>query len=244
MSFSQKKFLSLSLLNQKKKLAYSIRQYLDGRQPLSYISGMLGWYRQTVGSGIAEPCGCRDWQMLHERLVQEIESTGQYNDIRLFDGVADTDGNGIIILDNIRAPYNAGGIMRSAEAFHAAKVVMCGITPTTQNAKTVRSAMNVPIQTEYYERTIEAVTHYQRQGYCIIAVEKTQTSADISSAGELPPVGKRAIVLGNEEFGISEEVLSSSDVTVHIPLSGSKNSLNVCTAAGIAMYCLLNDKFV
>jgi TrmH family RNA methyltransferase len=45
--------------------------------------------------------------------------------------------------------------------------------------------------------------------------------------------------LGNEEFGISQEVLEMSDLIVHIPLTGSKNSLNVCTAAGIAMYALL-----
>ena len=240
MSFSQSKFLTLSPLNQKKKLAYAIREYLDSRQPLSYISDMLGWYMHAVGCDIAVPHGSRDWQILHERLVQEIEAIGQYNDIKLFDDIASHNGEGIIVLDNIRAPYNVGGIMRSAEAFHAAKVVMCGITPTPDNAKVVRSAMNVPIQTEYCEQTLDAVTRYRQQGDCIIAVEKTKTSADISTLTGLPPIGRRVIVLGNEEFGIAEDVLSVSDMIVHIPLSGSKNSLNVCTAAGIAMYCLLN----
>ncbi len=237
MSFTQKKFQSLSPLNQKKKFAFAIREYLENKQPLEYVQTMLSWMDVNE-----MPANNREWQLLHQRLVQEIENSGQQVDVRLFDGEASDNGEGIIILDNIRAPYNVGGIMRSAEAFHAAKVVMCGITPTIDNAKVRRSAMNVPIETKYFEQTLDAVRHYREQDYYIIAIEKTKTSLDISNLGELPPINKRVLVLGNEEFGVSEEVLSSSDIVAHIPLSGSKNSLNVCTAAGIAMYCLLGNE--
>ena len=237
MAFTKQKFQSLSSLNQKKKLAFAVLEYLDGRQPLEYVQTMLSWMNVNE-----MPTNNREWQLLHQSLVQEIENSGQQVDVRLFDGEASDNGEGIIMLDNIRAPYNVGGIMRSAEAFHAAKVVMCGITPTIDNAKVCRSAMNVPILTEYFTQTLDAVRHYREQGYYIIAVEKTKNSADISNIANLPPVSQRVLVLGNEEFGVSEEVLSSSDIVVHIPLSGSKNSLNVCTAAGIAMYCLLGNE--
>ena len=239
MSFTQNKFISLSTLNQKKKLAFAVREYLDGEQPLEYVTDMLGWYNNCVKSDILQqPHNNREWQMIHQRLVQEVEQFGQHNDVRLFDGEPQ-DGQGIIVLDNIRAPYNVGGIMRSAEAFNAEKVVMCGITPTTDNAKVRRSAMNVPIKTEYWTDTISAIRHYKEIGCYIIAVEKTKNSVNISSVQELPPVAKRVLVLGNEEFGIAEDVLSAADIIVHIPLCGSKNSLNVCTAAGIAMYCMM-----
>ena len=237
MAFTKQKFQSLSSLNQKKKIAFAIREYLENKQPLEYVQTMLSWMDANE-----MPADNREWQLLHQRLVQEIENSGQQVDVRLFDGEASDNGEGIIILDNIRAPYNVGGIMRSAEAFHAAKVVMCGIPPTIDNAKVRRSAMNVPILTEYFTQTLDAVRHYREQGYYIIAVEKTNNSADISNIANLPPVSQRVLVLGNEEFGVSEEVLSSSDIVVHIPLSGSKNSLNVCTAAGIAMYCLLGNE--
>ena len=238
MSFTQKKFQSLSPLNQKKKLAFAVLEYLDGRHPSEYVQTMFGW----MNAAEPMPTNNREWQLLHQSLVQEIENSGQQVDVRLFDGEASYNGEGIIMLDNIRAPYNVGGIMRSAEAFHAAKVVMCGITPTIDNAKVCRSAMNVPILTEYFTQTLDAVRHYREQGYYIIAVEKTKNSADISNIANLPPVSQRVLVLGNEEFGVAEEVLSASDIVVHIPLTGSKNSLNVCTAAGIAMYCLLKNK--
>ena len=237
MAFTKQKFQSLSPLNQKKKFAFAIREYLENKQPLEYVQAMLSW----INAAEPMPTNNREWQLLHQSLVQEIENSGQQVDVRLFDGEASDNGEGIIMLDNIRAPYNVGGIMRSAEAFHAAKVVMCGITPTIDNAKVCRSAMNVPILTEYFTQTLDAVRHYHEQGYYIIAVEKTKNSADISNIANLPPVSQRVLVLGNEEFGVAEEVLSASDIVVHIPLSGSKNSLNVCTAAGIAMYCLLKQ---
>ena len=239
MSFTQKKFEYLAPLNQKKKFAYAIREYLNGRQPLCYVSDMLGWYCHSAECDISLPKDNRGWQILHERLVQEIEAIGQYNDIRLFDDMADKTGEGIIILDNIRAPYNVGGIMRSAEAFHTAKVVMCGITPTVENTKVVRSAMNVPIETVYYDNTMYAIRHYKEQGYYIIAIEKTKNSKNIEELTHLPPINQRVLVLGNEEFGVAEDVLAASDIVTHIPLTGSKNSLNVCTAAGIAMFCLM-----
>jgi tRNA G18 (ribose-2'-O)-methylase SpoU len=241
MSFTQKKFECLAPLNQKKKFAYAIREYLDGRQPLCYVSDMLEWYCHSVECDISLPKDNRDWQILHEKLIQEIETIGQYNNIRLFDDIADKTGEGIIVLDNIRAPYNVGGIMRSAEAFHAAKVVMCGITPTAENTKVIRSAMNVPIETYYFDDTMGAIRHYKELGYFIIAIEKTKTSKNIEHITNLPPVSQRVLVMGNEEFGIAENVLSAADIVTHIPLTGSKNSLNVCTAAGIAMFCLLKN---
>jgi tRNA G18 (ribose-2'-O)-methylase SpoU len=42
------------------------------------------------------------------------------------------------------------------------------------------------------------------------------------------------LVLGNEEYGISDEALRLSDILVEIPLLGVKNSLNVACAFAIA----------
>ena len=41
---------------------------------------------------------------------------------------------------------------------------------------------------------------------------------------------KIAIVLGNERHGISPSIINACDETVHIPMWGRKNSLNVGTA--------------
>ena len=176
---------------------------------------------------------------MSQKLLQQIGEDYDYIDDKLFDSEINCSGKGVILLDNLRAPYNVGGILRSAEAFNAESVALCGITPTLNNAKVKRASMNVPIKTVYFDNSLEAVKSFKSKGFTIIAIEKCSGSIDISAVKELPDVEKRVLVLGNEEFGVSQEILEVSDLIIHIPLTGSKNSLNVCTAAGIAMYALL-----
>lgn len=241
MGFTEKKFLSLSPLNRTKKFAFALREFLYGREELKYIEDLLLWYNACLSpeEQISCPENKTQWQILSQKLLQQIGEDYDYIDDKLFDSEINCSGKGVILLDNLRAPYNVGGILRSAEAFNAESVALCGITPTLNNAKVKRASMNVPIKTVYFDNSLEAVKSFKSKGFTIIAIEKCTGSIDISAVKELPDVKKRVLVLGNEEFGVSQEILEVSDLIIHIPLTGSKNSLNVCTAAGIAMYALL-----
>jgi tRNA G18 (ribose-2'-O)-methylase SpoU len=44
------------------------------------------------------------------------------------------------------------------------------------------------------------------------------------------------LVLGNEISGVDPEVLNKADTLIHIPMSGTKTSINVAVAAGVALY--------
>ena len=43
-------------------------------------------------------------------------------------------------------------------------------------------------------------------------------------------------MLGNERFGVSENVLDLVDKSVYLPMLGMSNSLNVATAASVILY--------
>ena len=47
---------------------------------------------------------------------------------------------------------------------------------------------------------------------------------------------KRAVVLGNEDHGISPEVLNTCDMSVIIPMSNGVDSLNVASASAVAFW--------
>ena len=47
---------------------------------------------------------------------------------------------------------------------------------------------------------------------------------------------KIAMFVGNEVFGISDELLPLSDAAVEIPQFGTKHSLNVAVATGITLW--------
>ena len=44
------------------------------------------------------------------------------------------------------------------------------------------------------------------------------------------------LVLGNEEIGVDTAVMEAADGVIEIPCFGSKNSLNVCSAASIVVF--------
>jgi tRNA G18 (ribose-2'-O)-methylase SpoU len=45
-----------------------------------------------------------------------------------------------------------------------------------------------------------------------------------------------ALIVGNEVEGIKDDLLAECDEIIQIPMSGIKESLNVATATGIAVY--------
>jgi tRNA G18 (ribose-2'-O)-methylase SpoU len=65
----------------------------------------------------------------------------------------------------------------------------------------------------------------------IIALETSDEAAPIDGF-DFPP--SFSLVLGNEEYGVSDEALTLAESLVEIPLLGTKNSLNVACAFAIA----------
>jgi len=47
---------------------------------------------------------------------------------------------------------------------------------------------------------------------------------------------KVCLILGNEVEGVSQDLVDLSDEVIEIPQSGTKHSLNVTVAAGIALW--------
>jgi tRNA G18 (ribose-2'-O)-methylase SpoU len=58
------------------------------------------------------------------------------------------------------------------------------------------------------------------------------------------PEEKTAIVLGNEVFGVSEDLLPLCDGAIEIPQHGTKHSLNVTIAAGIVIWEAFKSKLI
>ena len=70
----------------------------------------------------------------------------------------------------------------------------------------------------------------------VYALEITDTSQNITSLDWKKLNGNFALLVGNEPDGVELSTLSSVDWVLHIPMVGSKESLNVGQAAAIAMW--------
>lgn len=140
----------------------------------------------------------------------------------------------ILVLDGITDTRNFGAIARTAVCAGFDAIVIPernSVSVTPDAVKTSAGALfYIPVCRE--KSTLDAVKELKNNGYHVIgATEKG--AADYTAADYTVPA---AIVMGNEETGISDEVLRHCDDLAAIPILGNIGSLNVSVAAAVMMY--------
>ena len=140
-----------------------------------------------------------------------------------------------IILDSLKCAHNIGTILRLADSLLVKKVFICGNTIHMPNRKIKSSSRGAEkwVPYEYVEDAKEVVSKLKQKGVQIVAVEVTNDSIDYRNFNPKSPV---CLILGREYDGVSKELLNLSDACIHLPLLGMANSLNVSTAASVALY--------
>ena len=143
----------------------------------------------------------------------------------------------VLVLDNIRSAHNVGSAFRTADAFKADKVWLCGICASPPSAEIHKSALGAEesVPWEHVPDTLEAVTRLKADGYTVVAVEQTVHSVGLDAFR--PEAGGRyALVFGNEVEGVRQDVVDAADFSLEIPQRGTKHSLNVSVAVGVVLW--------
>lgn len=146
------------------------------------------------------------------------------------------------LLDNVRSLYNVGSIFRTADAVRLAKLYLSGITgypPRKEIDKTALGAVET-VPWEYREDPLSLLQQFKNKKIQIVSLEHTTDSKPYRDVNYHFPV---CLVLGNEVFGIRDEIIELSDIAVDIPMFGSKQSLNVTIAYGVVIYHILYKYF-
>lgn len=141
-----------------------------------------------------------------------------------------------LVSENVTNAPNIGSLFRIADAFGIEKLILCGdnIALGRKTAKTSRATEKV-VHYEIQESATEIVKSLKNKGYQIISLEITANSKSVHNFKFLKnqPI---ALVIGDENFGISESILNSSDQIVHIDMYGQNSSMNVVQATNIILY--------
>ena len=135
----------------------------------------------------------------------------------------------IIVLDGVQDPGNVGTILRTAEAFDCAVILLEG-SADIYNSKVVRSSMGAIFSLPVALMTREEFLNFAQIKKFEVSATVLDPSAKIYFKHKFKK--KSAIVFGSEANGVSEEV-SDSARKIFIPMQGTAESLNVSTAAGI-----------
>lgn len=140
-----------------------------------------------------------------------------------------------IVCDNISNAPNIGSLFRIADAFNIEEIIFCGdnIPLGKRMTKTSRSTENYV--NHRIENDITSVINQLKTTHYIIALEITENSIELSQF-QLNTNKPLVLVLGDENFGVSEGILNQCDAVVHLNMYGNNSSMNVVQATSIALY--------
>jgi len=143
------------------------------------------------------------------------------------------------LVENVRSAYNVGAIFRTAEGAGVTRLFLSGICarPPHREIHKVALGAEASVPWEYYPNGLEVVEKLKQQQVQIVVLESRVESQSYDSARYRFPM---CLVVGHELRGVSEEIVRAADLLVKIPMLGSKTSLNVAVAYGVAIYGILN----
>lgn len=145
-----------------------------------------------------------------------------------------------LILNDVRSLNNVGSVFRTADAFRAERLYLCGITGQPPHRDITKTALGATESVTWHHApdVLTLVQQLQAGGWQVIAVEQATGSTLLSDFQ--PETNKRyAFVFGNEVTGVADEVVQAADVVVEIPQFGTKHSLNIAVSAGVICWDFL-----
>ena len=139
----------------------------------------------------------------------------------------------LLVVEAIEKPGNLGTILRSADAAGVDALVVCDPVTDLFNPNVVRASTGVLFSVPVVIADSTAVRPWLRKRG-IRSVATTPSAARLHTDTDLR--GPLAIVMGSEQYGLSEYWLREAEERVRIPMAGQADSLNVAMATIITLF--------
>lgn len=176
----------------------------------------------------------------HQGVVAQIAAIEYVPVEDIFERVPDDETPLIVIFDGITDVRNFGAIARSAECAGAHGLIVPLKNSAPVNADAIRSSAgaltSIPVcRVGSIRNTIKML---QNEGYTVVAATEKSRKLLYDADFTRPT----AIVLGNEERGVSKEVLKLCNEQLAIPMIGHIESLNVSAAAAVMLFEVVRQR--
>lgn len=179
----------------------------------------------------------------HQGVVATIAAVKYHSFMDLMETLAASPEEGapvIILLDHITDVRNMGAIARTAECTGVSALVVPDHGSAALNEDAVKTSsgalLRLPVCREQNLKTV--INLAKQYGYQVVAA----TEKGAVYYREVDFRQPTLLIMGNEETGISPELLKLSEVRAKLPIVGQVASLNVSVAAGVFMYEALHQR--
>ena len=150
----------------------------------------------------------------------------------------------ITVLYDVVNPTNVGAIIRSAAALgmDGALLSYASVDPFTK--RSARVSMGTVFKLPWTKvlkngpRGTELIKYLQNTGFTTAAMALTDDTVNVDDPA-LKAKDRLAVILGTEGTGLPDDIISSCDYRIMIPMHHGVDSLNVAAASAVCFYELL-----
>ncbi|MEA2041565.1 MAG: TrmH family RNA methyltransferase [Bacteroidota bacterium] len=142
-----------------------------------------------------------------------------------------------LILDRMGNPANAGMILRIADAARIREVIFFQPAFDIYSEKLKKYSRSTTKYVKFSEINSAAKIKEKVNNAGFVALEKTNKSINYQ---EFIPGKEIFLAVGSEKFGLSEDLLTLTQSSLHLPTMGVNTSINVATAVSPVVFYLVN----
>jgi tRNA G18 (ribose-2'-O)-methylase SpoU len=148
------------------------------------------------------------------------------------------DARTIVVLERVANADNIGGVFRNAAAFGAGAVLLDPVCTDPLYRKAIRTSVGAALMIPFarVEPWPSALHELRSLGFALVALTPASTVGTLLECAAMLHGRRVAIVLGHEGEGLTAAALDACDSRARIPIASFIDSLNVATAAGLALY--------
>lgn len=232
--FTKKKFLKLDVKKRHKKSAHLLRSIYEKILLKQYTKHLFIHYNQLCSWQAIDTFKSTNLKDISDRYHYHLKNADiSLKEHNLLPTLRALDGNNeqapflenAIYLDGLRSAFNVGNIIRTTEALRIGKIYFDDKTPYVNNEKVQKTSMGA-----YQLTTCLNSFDLKDLPHPFIGLDTSDKS--VSLYDFIFPE-KFTLILGNEEYGISNNMLKQVDYLIEIPMLGFKNSINVASAFAI-----------
>lgn len=139
-----------------------------------------------------------------------------------------------VVLENIFQPHNASAVIRSCDAFGLQDLHVIELNNNFRPNKEIALGSERWISLHRHQGAAPCVEQLRAEGFALVA---TSPHTEMELA-DLPVDRPLALLFGEEEPGLSEELLQAADHRVRIPMRGFAESFNVSVSVALCLYDL------
>lgn len=145
----------------------------------------------------------------------------------------------LVVGEHIEKPGNLGTMLRTADAAGADALIVCDRCTDINNPNVVRASIGTLFTVPVAEATTQETIAWLRAHHIATVAASPHAEPFYTDIDLTGPV---AVIVGAEQFGLSDAWMQGADHLVRIPMLGQADSLNVAAAATILLYEVVRQR--